>query len=266
MSDASLRPCINIEDYENAIEDNPCTALIAKLGMIHRDYPDLVWGDYRELCLTNEQYSFARGDMIIAVNNADHDAGVHVSAAHASYTGLLGGIRLESQGGWLDIPLRADSGEILVPTEMVKKSASGSREEIKPVSGRKKAKEATAKESRHQVRNTGEKAEKNGNQSNKSGIKTDRSEQQRKEKDAKVGKSETQENRIPAEIISQSAQSAGQSAGPSGVPYAQMSVGQLQEIILGKMAKNGPITDQMRQDVMNNIWHDSLIKWAESFR
>ena len=44
-----------------------------------------------------------------------------------------------------------------------------------------------------------------------------------------------------------------------------MTVEQLQAVILAKMAKNGPITDQMRKDVENNIWHDSLVNWANSF-
>jgi hypothetical protein len=32
------------------------------------------------------------------------------------------------------------------------------------------------------------------------------------------------------------------------------------------MAKNGPISDQMRRDVLANVWHDSLVNWAKSFR
>ncbi len=32
------------------------------------------------------------------------------------------------------------------------------------------------------------------------------------------------------------------------------------------MEKNGPVTDQMRRDVENNVYHDSLITWIKSFR
>ena len=49
------------------------------------------------------------------------------------------------------------------------------------------------------------------------------------------------------------------------IPFEQMDVGQLQAVILAKMAKNGPVSDQMRRDVMENIWHDSLVNWAKSF-
>jgi hypothetical protein len=45
-----------------------------------------------------------------------------------------------------------------------------------------------------------------------------------------------------------------------------MTVPELQQAILGKMAKNGPITDQMRKDVAENIWRDSLLTWVRSFQ
>ena len=50
------------------------------------------------------------------------------------------------------------------------------------------------------------------------------------------------------------------------IPYEQMSVEQLQAVILAKMAKNGPVTDQMRRDVRANVWLNSLVSWAKSFR
>lgn len=40
----------------------------------------------------------------------------------------------------------------------------------------------------------------------------------------------------------------------------------LQEAVLALMSKNGPITDQMRKDVADNVYHDSLISWVKSFR
>ena len=50
------------------------------------------------------------------------------------------------------------------------------------------------------------------------------------------------------------------------VPLEKMTVEQLQAYILAKMAANGPVTDQMRRDVADNIWPDSLLNWARSFR
>jgi hypothetical protein len=49
-------------------------------------------------------------------------------------------------------------------------------------------------------------------------------------------------------------------------PYEQMSVEELQAAILQKLARNGPVTDQMRRDVAANIWKDSLLNWVKSFR
>ena len=209
FSDDSLRPHIEIDEYANALEENPYTALVAELGRIHERFPDLVRGDYRELCLTNEQFAFARGDMIIAVNNADHDAHVRVPAPHAQYAGLLQGTQADAQDGWLDIPLAPCSGEILVPGERSAESDASA--------ACLAAFAAPAEEDRENAagRPSGE---------------------------------------------------PEQAAIPEGVPYREMTVPQLQQVILEKMAKNGPVTDRMRRDVEDNIWQDSLVKWAESFR
>ena len=37
-----------------------------------------------------------------------------------------------------------------------------------------------------------------------------------------------------------------------------MNVDELQQAILAKVAGNGPVTDQMKKTVYDNIWHDSL--------
>lgn len=44
-----------------------------------------------------------------------------------------------------------------------------------------------------------------------------------------------------------------------------MSIEELQAGILAKMANNGPVTDQMKKTVYDNIWHDSLVNWLKSF-
>ena len=48
--------------------------------------------------------------------------------------------------------------------------------------------------------------------------------------------------------------------------YEDMSVEELQEAILEKMRKNGPVTDYMLGTVRENIYHDSLVNWVKSFR
>ncbi|MCI5724138.1 MAG: alpha-amylase family glycosyl hydrolase [Erysipelotrichaceae bacterium] len=49
-------------------------------------------------------------------------------------------------------------------------------------------------------------------------------------------------------------------------PYEDMTVKELQACVLDKLAQNGPVTDQMRRDVQENIYHDSLVNWVKSFR
>ena len=44
-----------------------------------------------------------------------------------------------------------------------------------------------------------------------------------------------------------------------------MTVEELQASILSRMANNGPVTDQMKKTVYDNIWHDSLVNWLKSF-
>ena len=72
-SDDSLRPALNLADYADAVEKNPCTALIAALGKVRQNTPALNYGSYAELMLTNRQYAFARDldgvRVIVTVNN-----------------------------------------------------------------------------------------------------------------------------------------------------------------------------------------------------
>ena len=239
FSDDSLRPRIDISEYSDAIEKNPCTKLLERLGDIHENYKDLSYGNYRELCLTNEQFAFARNDMIIAVNNVSHEGHVNVEAHCGNYIGLLSGTRLSSNGGRLDITLPANSGEIFAPENDL------SKKDEDPVSVLPDGNPLTqTTEIEPPVAELKEE------------IKEEKNEDIKEEprKDLEEGPKEVaKEESNPVEKI-------------PDIPYSEMSVGQLQEVILGKMLKNGPVTDRMRRDVLENVWHDSLVKWAESFR
>ncbi len=48
-------------------------------------------------------------------------------------------------------------------------------------------------------------------------------------------------------------------------PYEEMTVEELQEAILEKMRRNGPVTEYMLGTVRENIHHGSLINWVKSF-
>lgn len=47
--------------------------------------------------------------------------------------------------------------------------------------------------------------------------------------------------------------------------YEEMTIEELQNAILERMKKNGPVTDRMRQDVVENVYHNSLVTWIKSF-
>ena len=49
-------------------------------------------------------------------------------------------------------------------------------------------------------------------------------------------------------------------------PYEDMTVEELQEAILEKMRKNGPVTEYMLGTVRDNTHHGSLVSWVKSFR
>jgi glycosidase len=225
-SDDSLRPYIDLNAHLGDYEHNPCTALIAALGRIHAKYSqDLVWGDYRQLALTTQQYAFARGRLIIAVNNSDGEAWINVEAQASAYVGLLSGKRIESGGGRLNFCLPGSSGDIFAPDDGQAQIEISKPVEAKPV--RKAEKPRT----QPKAKPVGKKPAK-----------------------AKPAQEPTKEEPRLEDIEI------------PDIPYDLMTVEQLQAVILAKMAKNGPVTERMRRDVIENIWHNSLINWANSFR
>lgn len=119
-SDASLRPALNLDDFSDALSQNPCTRLIARLGTIRQETPALSYGDYRELLLTNRQYAFSRNmdgvSAIVTVNNDDSDFVMTVPAGSANtYIGKLSGETVSAVNGNIVVNVRANSGDIWVP-------------------------------------------------------------------------------------------------------------------------------------------------------
>ena len=47
--------------------------------------------------------------------------------------------------------------------------------------------------------------------------------------------------------------------------FEEMTVQELQQAIIERMKKNGPVTEQMKKDVYENIYHNSLVTWIKSF-
>ncbi len=266
-SDDSLRPAINLDDYKDAIKKNSCTSLIAALGKIRQNVKALSYGDYQERLLTNEQYAFARsldGDtVVITVNNADHEADITVGAGNAAeYYGALTGQRVKVENGCINIKLEANSGEIWLPDYM--KIA-----DLKPVAVKTTKKVDVKKSEDKQVPGL------DNTNYTKSDVKPDY-ESDNNTKSENKADSESKEQPVKMNKDKADSTEAGSNNLNSdkievvevdmSKPYEDMTVTELQNVILGKLASNGPVTDQMKKDVAENIYHDSLVNWAKSFR
>ncbi len=116
-SDDSLRPYLNTYDIQSESWGSPLTTLVDKLAWLRQETPELSYGDYRELYLTNRQYAFSRSlngrTVIVTVNNDDNDAVLTVDGAGAEeYIGALSGERVSTEGGTLTVRVPANGGEI----------------------------------------------------------------------------------------------------------------------------------------------------------
>ena len=60
FTDRTLRPAISLDNYKDALTQNPYTKLISVLGRLRQNVPALYNGDYRELQLSTRQYVFER--------------------------------------------------------------------------------------------------------------------------------------------------------------------------------------------------------------
>lgn len=236
FSDASLRPALDLKDYADDVTKNPCTALIAALGKVRQGTPALSYGSYSELALTNRQFAFARDldgvRVIVTVNNDDSEAEMNLPTGSADeYVGALTGKKVRVEYGRIRVSIAANSGEIWLP--------AGDMPEYKPVQV-EVPETAAAKENESNAPETEE------NQAAEAG-------------------SVAEAPSTPEAEASSSQETAAEVPNPDKTPE-KMTVGELQAAILAKMAGNGPVTDQMKKTVYDNIWHDSLVNWLKSFR
>lgn len=119
-SDDSLRPALSLEDYPNAITENPFTALTAALGKVRSQIPALSFGDYEQRILTNRQYAFTRSlpgcCVAVTVNNDDVGAAFSVPVSNNEiYCGALTGQTVQPENGQIIVQIAANSGEIWIP-------------------------------------------------------------------------------------------------------------------------------------------------------
>ena len=233
-SDDSLRPALNYDDYKDAINTNPCTKLIAALGKIRRNTPALRRGEYRELELQTTHYAYGREldgkVVIVAVNNSDNEVTMDLACSNSrEYIGALSGERVSVNGGRIRIRVAGNSGEIWIPEEL-------SRESFAPIITSEINGTETACPKEPAKVSELPKAEP---------VKTMEAS---KAEPAAKGENETEKP-----------------AFQPNKPYEDMSVAELQDTILEKMRRNGPVTDYMLGTVKENTHHGSLVTWARSF-
>ena len=261
FSDASLRPALNLDDYADSTTKNPCTALIAALGKVRQGTPALSYGSYAELALTNRQFAFARDldgmRVIVTVNNDDSDAEMNLPTGSApEYVGALTGQKVSAQGGRIRVRVAANSGEIWLP--------AGDMPEYKPV--RTEIPEMAA--AKEEI--TAPEAEEN--QTAENGTVTEavpEKEASTAENTDKASDNTANSADVPSTPEAESSNPLETKAVTAPNPHKtpeEMTVGELQAAILAKMAGNGPVDDQMKKTVYDNIWHDSLVNWLKSFR
>lgn len=331
-SDDSLRPYIDLQAHAADYETNPCTRLIAGLGKIYACYAELAWGDYRELMLTTGQFAFARGSLVIAVNNADQEAWIHASAADGEYAGLISGERIHVKDGRMDVCLAAGTGDIFAPVDerydryLAEAGAAaapvshagtvrvkaGQGENYEEETGDAKIREtddgtSAVLEAGAQTREGGAESqdqtgEEEGQEEKRNGFGRSACHGEdcadhkgtgagaghpgQREADCSAADGSGIEKagakaRCETGPESSSGGHGGErgsrhadredhtgtlTAGIPDIPFEKMSVEQLQAVILSKMEKNGNVTERMRREVLENIWHDSLVNWAKSFR
>ncbi len=296
-SDDSLRPALSLEDYEDAQESNGCTRLITALGKIRQKVKALSYGDYKELVLTNRQYGFGRNyhdeTVLVAVNNDEQDAVMDLPAGSASaFQELLSGEIVKAADGRIHIMIPANSGGIWIPAEPGKTanqadtdnrntatkqtavSSRTSRSKQTTASGSNSPAEQAATDDRNTA--TKQTAAPATNSRTKQTAAGGRSAADRQS--AAAGPQSTDGRQTaPAPGNTDRMRSDSRSTdGKKGQEtkaappmrkktYEEMDIEELQQAILERMAMNGPITDRMRQDVMENVYHNSLLNWIRSF-
>ncbi|MCI6886814.1 MAG: alpha-amylase family glycosyl hydrolase [Lachnospiraceae bacterium] len=232
-SDASLRPALNLSDFADAVEKNPCTRLIAALGSVHQKVKALSCGDYKELTLTTKQYAFSRNyngiSVLITVNNDDGDFTMTLPAGNSSeYRGALTGETVLVWNGQITVTVKGNSGEIWLPTELPVEIPVEPDMAVDTSDAEKVIDEIPADE------------------------------------EAKAAKEDMTESEV--ETDEKSFETIAVTEPPKAPKsYEEMSIEELQEAILERMRRNGPITEQMRKDVRENVYHNSLLNWIRSF-
>ena len=193
--DDEIRPSLNINDYKDCLINNPYSQVVAKLAHFRKDNTILAYGEYRQIELKNEYYSYTRKldneeIFVCLINNETYHE--FYFETNDTYHGLFSNKEYIPENNRIKVCLDK-GGEVLY------KKGINLNIEVKEI---------------------------------------------KQEVKEELKKDYTLVNK----------------------QYEDMSIEELQDAILSKMASNGPVNDQMIKTVRDNIWRDSLINWVKSFR
>lgn len=226
-SDDSLRPAISYEQYMNSVQNNKLTELISALGKIRAEAKALSYGDYKELLLTNGQYAFARNynGQSVLVTVNNSDDDFVINLPVQATGEYIGGL----SGTKVCVKDGHISVKIKANSGEIWLSAGELNKPLEPISLSVDEKSADIAD----IINT---------------ANTAKAEENIREEEPK----QTAEIKTDSDVKCNKA-------------VEEMTVEELQEAILERMRRNGPVTEQMKRDVLENVYHNSLVTWIKSF-
>ena len=229
-SDDSLRPALNYEDYKDAVKTNECTKLIAALGKSRQNTPALMYGEYKQLVLQTTHFAYARildgKSVITTVNNGDNAVSMNVEAGNST----------EYVGALTGQKVSVDGGRVQVDVPAnfgeIWIPAEMMEKSIAPI----KTVEIVKAPAPVKV------------------VEAPKAEPVKRVEIIKPVEEPKAEEKAETVVVDWNK------------PYEEMTVEELQEAILEKMRKNGPVTDYMLGTVRENTHQGSLVNWVKSFR
>ena len=232
------------------MEENAYNKFITALGNMRQQIPALSYGDYKEQNLTTRQYTFSRSyegtTVVVMINNDDNACTMQASAPDGTYTGVLSGKKITVCGGGFSAEIAGNAGEIWVPDVV-----EGKFETVETIVEAPVVQEIEVATEEVVI-------EENVTEENVTEETPEMVEKSVLDEVAEVA--EEQEASKPVEEPKE------EKVLDLNKPYEEMSIEELQACILAKMAKNGPVTEEMKRTVDINVHHGSLMNWVRSFQ
>ena len=246
--DWGIRPALDLKDCKSDESHKPCYEIINALNHIRQAVPVLSYGAYEQIILTNRQYAFARKSgedvVVAAVNNDENPAWVDIGVPAGTYKAMLTGAEIDAGNGNIHYELKAAGGEIFVRLAGDNKTKLPEIEAVPEIKPAPEVKQETEIKPVPEVKPVSEKPAE------------------------PAAEPEPEPENVQPKAVQQEpvSETKAQDIPVPDKPYEEMTVEELQAAILQKMANNGPVTDDMKRSVSENVWRDSLINWVKSFR